>query len=134
MIARRHRFHGHNSLRFVYQRGRVARSQILTVKAIENTKRRDYRAAVVVSKKVNKSAVVRNRIRRRVYEHIRQLEPYITKPFDIVVSVYHEQAATMPANELHTALHATFVQLGIISKSSGQSPRNHHAIIKAKEN
>src|SRR5579885_2571557 len=104
MIARQHRFHGHNSLHFVYQRGRSARSQMLAVKAIENSKRQTYRAAVVVSKKVNKSAVVRNRIRRRAYEQIRLLEPHITKPFDIVVSIYHEQAATIPVVDLQKAL------------------------------
>ena len=67
MIARAHRFHGHNSLRYVYGRGKIIRGQFFSLKYALNSKRRRYRAAVVVSRKVHKSAVVRNRIRRETF-------------------------------------------------------------------
>jgi ribonuclease P protein component len=57
-----------------------------------------------VSKKVNKSAVVRNRIRRRIYEVIRANEVGIKKPYDIVVTVFDDRVAEMPAQELNQTL------------------------------
>lgn len=99
MLTKDHRFHGHNALRPVYQKGRVARSGGLTVRVLDNPRRRTYRAAVVVSKKVHKSAVVRNRIRRRVYEQLRLQIPADAR-MDIVVLVYSEEVATMEADRL----------------------------------
>ena len=61
-----------NSLRVVYKYGQTARSQQLTMRYHLHEKRQTYRCAVVVSKKVEKSAVARNRIRRRIFEVIRQ--------------------------------------------------------------
>lgn len=60
------------------------------MRALENNKRKTYRVAVVVSRKVNKSAVARNRIRRRLYEIVRLLENDILHPFDIVITVFHD--------------------------------------------
>ncbi len=71
----------------------------MSLKYVANTKRTSYRAAVVVSKKVHKSAVVRNRIRRRVYEIIRtHVGP--TAPVDFAFMIYDESVATMPAEQL----------------------------------
>ena len=89
MIAKVHRFHGYNSLRNVYRRGKVARGALFAVKALDNPSRSNYRVAVVVSRKVNKSAVARNRIRRRLYEISRELAPQISQPHDIVITVFH---------------------------------------------
>jgi ribonuclease P protein component len=60
MISRAHRFHGYNSLNFVYRNGQTVRGPLFAIKYTINPKRKSYRAAVVVSKKVNKSAVARN--------------------------------------------------------------------------
>ena len=65
MLSLAHRFHGHNSLRPLYQKGRSVYSRNLKLLWLPTNS--SYRVAVVVSKKVHKSAVVRNRIRRRVY-------------------------------------------------------------------
>lgn len=72
------------------------------VKYAYNSRRQTYRVAVVVSKKVHKSAVVRNRIRRRLYETIREIESQITKPYDIAISVHDERLAELPADQLRT--------------------------------
>jgi len=54
---------------------------------------------VVVSKKVHKSAVGRNRIRRRVYEILRQHVPHFTGVYDVAADHYLKRsthhAATM---------------------------------------
>ena len=75
MLAQKNRFHGHGSLRYVYANGNAVRTQKIVVKFTRNPHRTDSRFAVVVSKKVLKSAVGRNRIRRRVYEIIRKEMP-----------------------------------------------------------
>jgi ribonuclease P protein component len=104
MIARNHRFHGYNSLRFVYAHGKTVRSSMLALRVAPNAKRSSYRCAVVVSKKISKSAVVRNRIRRRVYEQMRLLNPQQQPSLDIVVTIYTDQVATVPTSELQKSL------------------------------
>lgn len=56
--------------------------------------------AVVVSKKVNKSAPVRNRIRRRLYELVRVEAADKLSNLDIVITVFDEGVAKIPAPEL----------------------------------
>lgn len=46
--------------------------------------------AVVVSRKVHKSAVARNRMRRRLYAVVQELEERITQPYDIVITVFND--------------------------------------------
>jgi len=115
MIAKLHRFHGLTSLRLVYGRGQTVRGSALAVKYIQNSRRDTYRAAVVVSRKTHKSAVVRNRIRRRIYEIIRGMEPEIVKPYDIVVTVYSDQVADLPAADLRTVMADLLQKAGIAS-------------------
>ena len=104
MLNRTHRFHGLNSLNFAHQQGKVVRGSVINLKYVVNQRRSDYRVAVVVSKKVSKSAVVRNRIRRRVYEAIRLHAEIITKPYDLVFMVYSADVATMDSSELQDAI------------------------------
>jgi ribonuclease P protein component len=87
MIARKHRFHGYGSLKYVYQNGKSVRGPLNVLKYAPNPKRTQYRLAVVVSKKVAKSAVTRNRIRRRIYETFRLALPVDTPAYDLVVTV-----------------------------------------------
>ena len=104
MVPRKHRFHGMNSLRFVHTHGQSSRGPLFVIKSAHNKRRQEYRAAVVVSKKVHKSAVVRNRIRRRLYQALREYEQLITLPYDIVVMVYSDRVAELPSQSLHTQL------------------------------
>ena len=118
MISRSHRFHGHGSLRYVYQHGRTVRGPLSALKFVPNERRKMYRLAVVVSKKVNKSAVVRNRIRRRLYEAFRQHESELTRPYDMVLTVFHEQVAELPADELDRLVVAQMRQAGMLRAKS----------------
>jgi ribonuclease P protein component len=114
MIAKKYRFHGHNSLKYVFSNGKLARSKYFSVKWASNQRRRHPRLAVVVSKKIFKSAVKRNRIRRRVYEIAR---PLLTDalPIDVVVSVYAAEVLDAPAEELAIQLLPLFHQAGLKS-------------------
>lgn len=116
MIGRKNRFHGHGSLRFVYQNGRTVRGPMSSLKFVANPRRSDYRLAVVVSKKVSKSAVTRNRIRRRLYEAFRIREAEFRQPYDMVMTVFHEQMAEIPAGDLQNIVDEQLQQASIIEK------------------
>ena len=62
------------------------------------------RMAVVVSKKVNKTAVGRNRIRRRVYEVLRKNMDLIPKKRDYIFVVFSPEVLTMEADKLEKLL------------------------------
>lgn len=115
MIDTTHRFQGHGSLRFVYQRGQTVRGQYWSLKYILNRRREKYRVAVVVSRKVHKSAVVRNRIRRRIYEIVRTEASRISGPFDIVFIIYSDQVAELPAHQLRAAVCEKLEKAGILT-------------------
>jgi len=100
MLEQCNRFHGHGSLKFVYKNGQAARSSIATVKYVKNPYRSHSRFAVVVSKKVLKSAVGRNRIRRRVYEIIRLELPYLKNDQDVAIIIFSAEVLLMPHNDL----------------------------------
>jgi ribonuclease P protein component len=116
MISRAHRFHGYNSLKRVYKYGESTRGPLLAVKSILNERRKSYRVAVVVSRKVNKSAVARNRIRRRLYEIVRGLENTISEPHDIVITVFHDSVREEPADKLQKQVQKQLIEAGIIKK------------------
>jgi ribonuclease P protein component len=99
MLAKTHRFHGRGSLNYVYHRGESVRSPYCAMKYVKG-KKDTYRIAVVVSKKVDGSAVVRNRIRRRVFEAIRQQADGLLTNQDIVVSVFDDRFLTMDYPEM----------------------------------
>lgn len=115
MISAQNRFYGHGSIRAVYRSGQSVRGQNLSLKYLANPRRKTYRLAVVVSKKVHKSAVMRNRIRRRIYEIVRKHQADITKPFDIICTVYSDQVASMPHDELETVVVAQLRQAKILA-------------------
>lgn len=110
MLSFAYRFHGHGSLRYVYKNGQAVRSHLITVKYISNSHREKSRFAVVVSKKVHKSAVGRNRIRRRIYEVIRSEMPHFKSAHDVVVMVFSSEVLSLPANELAETIKQLFVQ------------------------
>ena len=100
MIPSPFRFHGHNSLRYVYTNGKAVRSQQMTIKWVQNTHRSKPRFSVVVSKKVLKSAIGRNRIRRRIYEYLRTHIAQFNDTYDIVVITTSPDLKDIPYTEL----------------------------------
>lgn len=114
MIPFNYRFHGHNSLNFVYRKGQTVRTTTLTFKFLPNKFRSRSRAAVVVSKKISKSAVQRNRIRRRIYNiinvHIKQFK----SPIDLVIIVNSLEINNLSYMELKTKIEQYLVAIKII--------------------
>lgn len=124
MIGAVHRFHGYNSLRGVYQRGQTVRGAMVSLRFAQRQPGRRYRVAVVVSRKVSKSAVVRNRIRRRIYEAVRRVE--VPPATDLVFTVFDSQLAVMPAAKLELSISQ------LLSKALSQPPNGDHDIVKGK--
>ncbi len=108
MISTLFRFHGHNSLRYVYSNGKAVRTQLFTVKYVVNTHRKHPRFSVVVSKKVIKSAVGRNRIRRRLYEYLRLHTSELNNTYDIVIICTSAELRTLPYAEISEQLTQLF--------------------------
>ena len=113
MLAKKYRFHGYGSLKFVYSRGKTARTKFLSLKYIGNNRRQDSRLAVVVSKKITKKAPARNRMRRRIYEAVRLQWPLIKPGYDLVITVFDERIATLPANDLQGLVRELLIQSGL---------------------
>ena len=113
MLSFLHRFHGHGSLRYVYKNGQAIRSHLITIKYVANPHRDHSRFAVVVSKKVHKSAVGRNRIRRRVFEVIREEMPKLKSAHDVAVMVFSSEVISLPHPELKETLQGLFAQAGL---------------------
>ena len=103
MISKKFRFHGHNSPKFVFAKGQSARSKWFAVRWTANLRRKHSRIGVIVSKKVFKSAVKRNRIRRRTYEVVR---PFLTdlRIIDVIISVYSPEVYEAKIDDIREQL------------------------------
>ncbi|MBQ9019768.1 ribonuclease P protein component [Candidatus Saccharibacteria bacterium] len=109
MLSKKYRFHSRGGVRYTYKDGKTLRTKNLSLVFAPNT-RHHQRFAVVVSKKVTKSAVARNRIRRRIYEAIRhELNNYTIKN-DCIFIVYSKDFATAPFPEITAAVHGLLQQ------------------------
>lgn len=115
MISALFRFHGHGSLRYVYTKGKAVRSQHVTIKYVLNTRRKQPRFSVVVSKKVIKSAVGRNRIRRRMYEYVRLNQHRLTGVYDIVIICTSPDLRTLPFSQINEHVSQLFTKADLFN-------------------
>lgn len=112
MLAKKNRFFGRTTLSPVFRRGTLTRGRLVSVRYL--SKPEGFRAAIIVSRKVSKSAVVRNRIRRRIYA---VLENNLDKlrPGDLVLTVFDAKLAELSADELQAAMIDTLKRANILS-------------------
>ena len=87
----------------MYRHGKTVRAQKMSLVFGPNS-RGFTRVAVVVSKKVEKTAVGRNRIRRRVYEALRRNFDLIPKQMDYIFVIYSREVERMEYGELEKML------------------------------
>lgn len=113
MISALYRFHGHNSLRYVYTNGKAIRSQLMTLKTTKNDRRKNSRFSVVISKKVLKSAVGRNRVRRRLYEYVRTHLDEMQGVHDVVLICTSSELRTLPYADIEAQLDQLFIKAGL---------------------
>ena len=112
MLTKSHRFHGRKDINQVHRQGKNASGSLFAIKALPNNKTDKYRVAIVVSKKVSKSAVERNRIRRRIYSAIRTQSELTIEPYDIVVIAFKKDILTEPQASLVKQLTSQLVSCG----------------------
>lgn len=122
MISFKNRFHGHTSLRRVLRSSKLASWHYGHIRYSPNG-RTSYRAAVIVSGKISRSAVQRNRIRRRLYEAIRQLSPHLVAPHDLVIVVRDVSVAYTPTPRLYADLAGSLLSAGILSSPTPKASR-----------
>jgi ribonuclease P protein component len=103
MVAAQYRFHGLNALRYVYKQGKTARADGCLLKYALNTQRHHCRIAVVVSKKVSKSAVVRNRLRRQIYAVVETRAGELP-PLDLVFTVLDVRLGDKPEKTINNII------------------------------
>ena len=117
MLSHNHRFHRRNAINAAYKRGRKVKQGPFTA-VISDSNIDHSRFAVVVSKKVDKRAVARNRIRRRVYEVVRKNLNRVESPFDVVISVYDVEVAKMPHDQLKSEIDSLMVHAGVFKPAT----------------
>ncbi len=125
MIGRSNRFHGRGAIQRLQRNGKSVRLGMFALRSVPATQRESFRLAVVVSRKVSKSAVVRNRIRRRVYENVRIVSNGFVRPSDIVITVYDSQAAEMPSAQFAKEVTKLLAKARLTTRE--------HAIVESKE-
>jgi ribonuclease P protein component len=99
MLDRKQRFHGYSSLKKVYPQTKSIRGSYISLRYVARPTTKPNRVAVVVGKKVHKSAVKRNRIRRRIYEAIR-VSDKMPVSTDLIFNVYSEQVSEIEFSHL----------------------------------
>ncbi len=114
MLNKKYRFHSRGGVNYTYQHGKTIRTPNISLVYNKNDKGFE-RFAVVVSKKVLKSAVGRNRIRRRVYEAIRLELPNFLVPQDSVFVIYNKTIKEMPFEELRRQIKTLLTESQITS-------------------
>jgi ribonuclease P protein component len=133
MLNARYRFHGYGSLKTVYRNGQTVRGSLMNLKYAPRHPGKPYRAAVVVSKKVHKSAVTRNRIRRRIYEIIRQADERLTAGKDLVLTVFSERTADIDSAKLKTAVEDLLQKAGKNPESSNTTSVDHGIVRRERD-
>lgn len=86
----------------------------MIIKTVENKHRHESRVAVVISKKVIKGAVKRNRVRRRLYEYMRLRLPHIKGVYDIAIIVLSGEVLAMDHVTLAGQIDQLLSQAGLV--------------------
>lgn len=109
MLSKKYRFHSRGGIKYTYKKGKTIRTTKLSLVYAPN-KFQKQRFAVVVSKKVCKKAVDRNRIRRRVYEAIRAELPNYKTSNDCIFIVFSRNIKNIDFIELRNTIHSLLQQ------------------------
>ncbi|MGB4800971.1 MAG: ribonuclease P protein component [Candidatus Saccharimonadales bacterium] len=96
MLTKKHRFSSRRAIQRLYASSTVVRLGTMTAR-VKRAQSGHGKVGVVVSKKVHKSAVVRNRIRRRLYEALRTKHEGVVENYELLITVYDARLAVAPA-------------------------------------
>lgn len=99
MLNKKFRFHSRGGVRYTYKQGKTVRQPKISLVYNQN-KKGGQRFAVVVSKKVLKHSVDRNRVRRRVYEAVRLNRNAFRAGQDYIFVIYSRDFMNVPFSDL----------------------------------
>lgn len=116
MLAKPQRLRLERDIVRVYKRGRSGGAASLHVKAL-HVGWPTTRLAIVVSRKVSKKAVVRNRIRRRLSGLVSELWGHLGPGYDIVVTV-RSDISEAKAEDLRQQLTKALAVSGALQKET----------------
>lgn len=103
MLNQKFRFHSRGGVKYTYKHGTTVRQPKISLIFNQNS-RGGERFAVVISKKVLKHAVDRNRVRRRVYEAVRLNFAAFPPKHDYILVIYSRDFMHMPFADLETII------------------------------
>jgi len=106
-LPRQHRLKGHRVFDRIYRQGRRLHGTLMVLRLLEadphllppEQSRRppsDWRCGVVVSSKVSKRAVDRNRLRRRLHAHLMASPPVPRTPHWLLISLKPDSLGSDP--------------------------------------
>lgn len=114
MLPLEHRLRKQKDFDRVYKRGRVYRTRLFMMRA-DKPGTEVARFAVVVSNKVSKKAVDRNRVRRRAHAAIDRLLHEGVAESDVIINI-HPNAVNVTVEELEKEFHRGLVKLKLLQK------------------
>ncbi|WP_247215583.1 ribonuclease P protein component [Synechococcus sp. C9] len=118
-MPRCYRLRGHRVFAALYQHHRQVRGQFFRLRYRPHPEGTGLEVAVVVSSKVSKKAVQRNRLKRQIRAALRQLLPACTPAWQMVVTA-QPQALTGQYADFLRELEQLLQQAGIIHGHSGR--------------
>jgi len=112
MLTKSHRLVDKRDFQRVYQKGRLLKARGLGLKCLSNHLKKT-RMGVVVSLKISKKAVLRNKIKRQIKEILGSNLKKIKKGYDILIFTYPE-ITNFSFTEIRQELEGLLSKAGII--------------------
>lgn len=112
MLKKSHRLTKQREIDNVFKRSKGSYNDYIGIKAVKN-KEVSSRAAIIVSVKVSKKAVVRNKLKRRVAHILKEYIPHFQESYDMV-SVILPPAKEVSYAELKSMVEGHLKRLRVI--------------------
>lgn len=116
-----HRLKKNKEFQAVFREKKSKANRQFVVYQLDRKEQPHFRFGLSVSKRVG-NAVVRNRIKRRIRETVRELEPRLCKSKDYVI-IARKPTADMDFHEIKSSLIHVFKRAGVLQLKSGGRKR-----------
>lgn len=98
----------------VYKKGKVFGNRNFTLRYLKNGKNAN-RLGIIVSKKVSKRAVKRNKLRRQIREAYRKIDTSVKPGYDLIITA-KASCLDEAFSVLEKSIHHLFLKEGLITK------------------
>jgi len=114
MLARPQRLTKQKDFALVFKQGRSHYGKCLSVKSLANQLKLN-RLAVVVSNRVSKKAVARNKLKRQIRQALNKLNKGLISGFDLII-IASPRLLGQPYSVIESDLAGLFVKLKLVKK------------------